>query len=257
MKNLIASYFRSSNFAHAIVVFVVSIVGLETVVAAEVPSAGERFRQILTRQEVHLDRNISANPAFCDALLLDLKAKRNIEFVEPLFRTDDPNDSRLKPYHGCKDYWPTIPGNPPENAYAFLDGLGTRGFALYRIDLDNNPANGIEELLYAETDPDNPTFTPSSQVFPGYNRIDLKRCLRIEGIPVNETYQGKGAEMLDVNALIRYSGHYYVLDLSSYRTRAEASTGADASLNINLWNFVSNIKNKRETYPCIWKTIKK
>lgn len=243
---------RRSAVITAVFVLFYVVLGLEPLWANDVALVGDRLKDILSKQQVHLDRQISGNPALCGALLRDLKDKRNVEFPEPVFRTEDANDPRLSAYHGCKKYWSRgRHGEIPENSYSFLEELGTRGFALYRIDIDNNPANGIEELLYAETDPDNPTSTSVGRVFPGYTRVDLKHCLLIEGVSASQTYQGMGVERDNLNAVIRYQKRYYVLNL----VRFDVGTGADFSLE--LWNFKSNIKNKRDTYACVWRTMKR
>lgn len=149
-----------------------------------------------------------ARRKFCADFMNELaRGSSSIRHVEPLFRTDDPNDPRLTPYReAC-----ATPRDRPA-AFENYDGLwkiGERAFRLYRLDLDRNPENGLEEIIYGEYRPE----TLRLQRSPGYSQIDLKECVVKGGAPVEQDLQSDGSQYSNYNALIEYRGRYYVYDL--------------------------------------------
>jgi hypothetical protein len=145
---------------------------------------------------------------FCAGFLSEIsRGGAAIRYVEPLFRTDDPDDPRLARYRdACAK-----PRDRPA-ALENYDGLwkiGERGFRVYRLDLDRNPKNGLEEIIYGEYSAE----TLRLQRSPGYSRIDFKECVVVGGAPVEQNLQPDGAKFANYNALIGYRDRYYVYDL--------------------------------------------
>ncbi len=163
------------------------------------------------------------------------RADKAIQYIEPIVRTDDPNHPGLAQYHSCADAedrpnWQGV----GEGIYEHIDMIGDRAFKLYRLDLDGNPKNGLEEYLYAELDVKQ-TLAQS----PGYNRIDFKRCEFMDGVSVDQDQElHSGWHRNNYNAMIRYRGGYYVFDLHNILWSSSASNELPF-YHLNLYRYSS------------------
>jgi hypothetical protein len=242
-------FFVSISFS-IVILFVIAVNLGMPVLADQPPVVREaekavRIQQILKKQEWNPQAELS-HPEFCRPFFDALKiASPMIEYVEPTVRTEDVNHPALKPYHRCQGA--TYPGGPPDNAFDDINYLGHMRFKLYRIDLDNNPKNGIEDILYSELDWER-RYTNQ---FPAYNIIDMNQCLFESAIPVGQDVQLSGAMLNNYSALVRYKSKYYVLDLHDLR----ASNEGKANYYMRLWNFRRNTKNANEMVMCSWSTF--
>lgn len=165
------------------------------------------------RQQLKNDSQYQAQTAaFCtDFYGAMQRADKAIQYIEPIVRTDNPNHPMLKQYHSCADAedrpnWRGV----GEGIYEFIHQIGDRAFRLYRLDLDGNAKNGLEEFLYAELD-----VKQTLAMSPGYSQIDFERCETRQGLPVYQDQElHTGRHMNNYNAMIRYRGEYYIFDLS-------------------------------------------
>ncbi|MBM3254637.1 MAG: hypothetical protein FJZ16_10310 [Candidatus Omnitrophica bacterium] len=172
---------------------------------------------------------IKEDESFCKSFLGALKAKREIEFIEPIIRTDDYNDPRLQTYLGkCPklhlnksvafepriwEYAKTLPEEERER-------LGTvtftnMDFRLYHVDVDNNPKNGKEYLFYGGGG-----FSPRLNMaasFTNYLLVDFEKC-EIKGSgQVRDTVNYLTKKPTgDYNFVIRFRGKTYILELDYY-----------------------------------------
>ena len=186
--------------------------------------------------------------AFCDPFFEAIKnARPAIEYVEPILRTNDPNHPGLKHYHRCDDYR----GPVSEYTYNTIDAIGQKNFRLYRIDLDNNPKNGTEEVIYAEVKWAN--RYGMNQV-PGYKIIDLKQCeFRRDGAPVHQRTQWDGRVFDNYNALIRYRQQYYVVDLHT----VGGEPHDPLAYRLAVYGFKVNVRQSdRGIAGCAWSAFK-
>ena len=146
--------------------------------------------------------------AFCDQFYESLRtANQSIKYIEPVLRTDDPAHPGLGAYLACDDY-------EPKDAYVYfmMDEFGSRGFRLYRFDLDGNPKNGLEEYLYGQ-EPENGLNPAPAHMF----SVNFKTCDVNGGIPASPEHplDPKYNNVISgINALARYHGQYYFYDLA-------------------------------------------
>lgn len=186
------------------------------------------------------------DPVFCDPLLNALEnASPRIEYIEPVLKTSNPEHPGLAHYHRCDGH--EYPGGPPDNAFDTLSAIGQNNFRLYRIDLDNNPKNGIEEVIYGEVEWEN---TYGMDQVPGYSIIDLERCeFKKGGVPVYQRERPEGRVFENHNAVIRYQQHYYVVDL--YNVGGEPYN--PMAYRLAVYGFRSHIKNAGKAIGgCAW-----
>jgi len=180
----------------------------------------QRVKDILEKYPLDFSAEYStAGPAFCNDLYGAMKqADKSIRYIEPVVRTDDPNHPALKQYHSCKDIEdPDFVGRS-KSTYDDIHQIGDRGYRLYRLDLDGNPKNGLEEYLYAELDWKH--FTVG--MLPGYIQVDLKKCEFLGGTSAHQDQQPELDWRKDnYNTLIRYRGKYLIFDLYDLRSRAD------------------------------------
>ena len=142
-----------------------------------IPPESERWKvvhRVLNRSKVSLRPIFRWTTAeFCGQMLKDLKAGRNIEVIEPVVKTNDANDPSLDRYRACRQHWDGAPS--PDGGLNSLDTLGQRAFRLYRIDLDHNPQNGLEEVIAADL-VDETGMARRADYTIGFHVIDLKEC---------------------------------------------------------------------------------
>jgi len=166
-------------------------------------------------------------------MLKDLKSGRGVEVIEPTIKTDDPNDPVLDRYRACEDHWDGRP--PPPGGLDSLYRLGHRGFRLYRIDLDRNPANGVEELLAADADMERVASIVDFAI--GFSEIDLDECKFKNFAPVFSP--------TELGVLIRYKRYYRVLQLKSAREE-------DKAHHLTVWKFTSHNSHHNTVPSCSW-----
>ena len=117
--------------------------------------------------------------SFCETFLTDLKAGR-VEYIKPVLITNDPNHPELKRFQSCRNNVHT-PEELKQGAGVFRDlaEIGTQNFRLYRLDLDGNPDNGLEEVVYGEKErlPTNdPAYRGALSLFGSYAQVTTKTC---------------------------------------------------------------------------------
>lgn len=198
--------------------------------------------QVLQERPLSIYEGVkSENRTFCGAFYRELStASRDIHYVEPVLRTNDPEHPRLAKYAACQRY----EGPRGEDIFSGIDvALGSHSLRMYRLDLDENPKNGLEEYLYGEE----PRFSnePRAQ----YVSINFTNCTFAERLsvePENPTKPGFDAK--GINALVRYRGRHFIYNLTSF--------GGDVYSGLSLWAY-----DRRERYfpsaaMCVW-TVKR
>jgi uncharacterized protein YecT (DUF1311 family) len=165
---------------------------------------------------------------FCEALLADLQAGKDVEFIEPIVRTDDYNDPKLQAHLGrCPkskplkqvQYQPNIwdyfeeEGVPEEEReYAGSIYYSSMDFKLYYVDFDGNPENGKEYLVYGGCGYE--FGHPGATSFRHYEILDLVRCKELGSIQVLETMNHRTMQPTkDTNGVIQYKSRFYVYEL--------------------------------------------
>lgn len=201
----------------------------------------QRVKAILDKYKLDFKPRYSNGTAkFCNEFYNALKtADKSIEYIEPVLRTDDPNHPELKEYHSCDD---KESYDDDEQIYNNIHMIGDKGFRLYRLDLDGNPKNGLEEYIYGEND--SKSYGPQQKGIDGYKKVDFEEC-RIVSFIIGHPYEGAAKwKKENYNAMIRYKGHYYIYDLHDDRL----SDISQPSYQLELYQFLS-MKQLFEGYP--------
>lgn len=168
-----------------------------------------KVKALLTQypMRLHVGPRTEKHREFCNRFYEALRAASpEINYIEPVFRTDDPTHPALGEYLDCDLY-----GGPRGLKTFQLYSRGSRGFRLYQLDIDGNPKNGLEEYIYGQE----PIDVGEENGSAGYERVDLNECWMIDGVsalpekPIEASFQQESG----VNALIRYQGKYLVFNL--------------------------------------------
>lgn len=164
-------------------------------------------------------------------------ASPDIQYIDPVLSTDDPEHLGLERYRRCHN-----------REAEEITGLGydyfgldkrAHGFRLYRLDLDGNPENGLEEYLYEEE-------SRSSMVngFSQYVRVDFERCEIIDRLqvvpqrPIRTPNQPYG-----LNAMIKYQERVYFYE--------QEDIG-----RLTIYPFERTVARFDHRAPCIWKALR-
>lgn len=155
---------------------------------------------------LHVGPRTEKHREFCNRLYEALRtASPEINYIEPVFRTDDPTHPALGEYLDCDLY-----GGPRGLKTFELRVLGSRGFRLYQLDIDGNPKNGLEEFIYRQE----PVDVGQENGSAGYERVDLNECWTIDAAsahpenPIVDSFKSESG----VNALVRYQGKHLAYD---------------------------------------------
>lgn len=212
------------------------------VFAREVDKAAA-IGKILAGHTLHYSSPEGKEPPFCSRLQGALRAGQGVGFVEPEFTTQDVNDSRLARYRRCAIKEEEI-SSDFKIRYSPAVMIGTEAvlanLKLFRVDADNNPANGLEEFLYGEKTRDKGWFSRKAST--AYTQLDLKSCKRLDGAPAD--WSSPLADGL--SAIIRFENRYYILSMSIFE---------EGSFSVGISNLRANKKHKWDATACAWSTF--
>jgi len=143
-------------------------------------------------REKHV-KPMEGNSAFCEAMRHEFSVGKAFTAIEPDVRADSPYDPRLWKWDACdgKDY--TDVGVDVERFYGGLEWLGAPPYRYYRIELDRNPQNGLEDLIYHEE---------SISWGPAYTWVDLSRCEVKGGFDVDVAFIFSSKKPMQLNSLL-------------------------------------------------------
>ena len=189
------------------------------------PSVKEQIVKLLA--SISMKMNFSIDEKFCRQFFEDFKKQHKIEYVQPIIQADRVDDPKLAPFFAkC----PTVkwigdetdePGyrlNTKEFRHQLAPTLvGTAHFRLYKVDIDNNKANGKEHVFYSDKFVREPP--PGEELPPvhegdntsgEYVAVDFEDCAVLGGVTVGD---GGTPEFPIYNGVIRYRGRLYLYDL--------------------------------------------
>lgn len=198
-----------------------------------------KVQVILAQQPMRPRKLVQAkNRAFCGQFYEALRtASPTIKYIEPVLRTDDPTHPGLGAYLACDDY-------QPKDAYKYfmMNELGRRGFRLYRLDLDGDPKNGLEEYLYGQ-EPENTFNTLAAQLLSvNFKKCDIENAVAATPEHPLDPTGNNGSS--GINALTRYHGRYYFYDLAHIGSQGDYYSIALTAYDQYKRSFIPNI--------CIW-----
>ena len=148
---------------------------------------------------------------FCSKFLSDFRLQQNVEHIEPITRTNNPEDPAFERYNRCRTF-----EHPGGWAVEYFDSIkvdvGDKNFKLFRINLDGNRKNGLEEVIYGERDFDSCLNGCNAS----YSMINLKTCTRDASLSGTIRYDRTTKELISgqLSGLIRYKRktYFYSLD---------------------------------------------
>jgi hypothetical protein len=179
-------------------------------------TAAERSRliqQILTEHPLKFQTSRDGREDLCPPMFDALRSGHGLTFLEPTFRTEDPEDPRFEKYNNCKQFNWQVAAQLQFNGVA---AIGVRHFALY--DLEEESAEGLRpfELIYAEASP----AELDGSLLGGYKEIDLKACAFKGGVSIDQSADLAAVSSnypTSVNALLQRQGQYFVVEIVDYR----------------------------------------
>ena len=191
----------------------------------------------------------------CGRAFRDIATGPGFEPIEPVLQTDHQHHRLLEPWTRCWKSEEFI----ARTGVAF--GFGTQAFRLYRVDLDSNPKNGLEQVLYAEWDHKKPPAHFSAR----FKWMDPRTCNIRGGAPIvqRDTRDEKGVgSIYDSHAaLVRYRQTIWALEVHSLaatftKSLADSAKPPAASEYRLSMTTLPNAAGKSKGQSCSWSTLK-
>lgn len=218
--------------------------------------AFQKLRKIVKSQQFFFEGIFARLPGeadFCQGFMGALKAGTQIRAVEPYYRTDDLDDPALESWRECG-------ANPNINeGLQYYPATGTRGFRLYKVDADNNPRSGLEDVLYSEFD-----FKDVAGPA-GFAWWDLKTCKSRGGASAQQDDKrekdGKGELGDNYALLIKYLNKIWALTMVGQGGHVMKSPDDKWTPPTNYYLMLSSLHRKPELprrthYACSWSTMR-
>jgi hypothetical protein len=169
----------------------------------------ETIRQLLAKEsKIELSQYA---PSMCHRALKDLLEAKGFEAIEPVVRAESADDPALAKWRQCAAKYPENDEEARFFFHSFKDkDLGAPPYRYYVLDLDGNPENGPEDLIYHEMSR-GPEYPLS---ITGYTWVDLERCQIKGGFKATGalTRRSRKPDAVYLNMLVRYRGHIWVGD---------------------------------------------
>ncbi len=167
----------------------------------------EFIRQMLAKEKYLRLSEYSA--PHCKQMMKDLLANKNFRAIEPDVRADSVDDPRMAKWRQCehKDYHDY--NVDVQEFFDWLDKLGAPPYRYYKIELDDNKANGPEDMIYYNQPTDR-----NKQGTTGYTWVDLNNCERKDGFPAtgSMTKTSDKPNAVYLNTLVYYKGKLWAVD---------------------------------------------
>lgn len=166
------------------------------------------MRQMLSKEKNIWMMNQQYYP-LCKGRMQDLLAGKDLKAVEPDVIADSEDDLRLEKWKQCRnrDLRNDFPDIADKNFFVALSQVGAPPYRYYRIELDDNPQNGPEDMIYYE-------YSEELDRHTGYARVDINRC------EIKSTYIVTSASSnsstkphaVYINTLVYYKGGIWLID---------------------------------------------
>lgn len=196
------------------------------------PADATKRELIKIMQGVHFVPQLGADEPLCKTFYEDFKQQKNIEHIQPIVKADVYDDPALRPYqekcpalkmHKTMTFEPRdieVAGEPEdeEDAEARAIGVyyGMGNFQLYRVDINNDPKDGDELLLYYEGEYDR----KHNKAYPAhrlYRQLNLTTCEAGTAVHFNVL----GSPKWTRNGVIRYKGMNAIYTLESWKEQQD------------------------------------
>ena len=211
----------------------------ETLESHRFPREADKLKSI---QEVLRARKlfpaVLLDDSYCTQFMRDLLDGK-VTAVEPDVYALSVYDPRLMKLRRCEEKeLREVQVDHPDQFFSHATLLGGPPYRYYRIDLDGNPANGKEDLLYHEGG----KFHPHT----GYSWVDLDACRIRDTAPMGSMFIYKSAppNFFRLNLIVQHKGEFLALEMFANTTDPEIS-----NYNFKLTNF-KDISSRR---ICSWR----
>jgi uncharacterized protein len=226
----------------------------------------QAIKRIMAKEKFFSTDSYAPEKSFCGDFLQDFQQMQGIEFVEPVAQSekyDDPVWNTYKKscpdlelfggYH-CEpriaDHIESLPKGEQKQMMNAACELyrGTEKLKLFKVDINDNPGDGIESVFYNEHE-QGPLNKPSERQIDtngGYWVVDLKRCQKNRGVLTNDPYSYNFQHPLEnYNGIISYKGKHYIFDL--FELDVKARTPEKTTYDLTLSGF-SNFGKKKKPW---------
>jgi len=168
---------------------------------------------------------------FCRQFFEDFQKQEKIVHVQPIIQVDSYDDPALAPF---KAKCPKLRVAKKEGAesseleFELNETVGdqfgnlwrgTAHFRMYKVDINNNKADGEEHVFYSDRFVPKPMFGDEGVSGPGpdetkgqYLVVDFEKCLTMGGLAVDQ-FRGPTTKKPSYNGIIQYKGRFYIYDL--------------------------------------------
>jgi hypothetical protein len=204
----------------------------------------DRLQQEIKELMATLTFDYTGATKFCRTFCRDFPKQTELRIVDPIIETDDFEGPALEAYkRKCPDLQlNTETGDQFGNLH-----YGTRHFKLYRVDINNQPADGKEYLFYYDTvvaskeelealrDPrtrDSVTTYEGGQFY----LVDFKSCQIRGGVPVGKM-GGFSKGIASYNGIAWYKGKFRIVDLAPI---------SDGYYHLALWTYKGRPEHERQ-----------
>lgn len=149
----------------------------------------------------------------CSKFLKDLPTE-SVNAVESNVRAITPYDPAIENWHSCDGKDPDDVNADPQKFYGGFGYLGVPPYRYYSLELDGDPTDGKEDLLYHETGW-SPIIKYRDVGHTGYSWVDLKRCEFKGGVPMSELYLEKNnpGKFYNFSLIAKYKKKYFALSI--------------------------------------------
>jgi len=182
------------------------------------------IRDVVRRQSFVWYHPYMQEPEFCKAFKKDFIDGLHLEPVEPDFRTDDAHDPRFDKLNRCTEYYRQGAEEPEQGAFWGVEYWGGPPYRYYSVELDGNPANGQEVILYHE-----PTVELRTNGT-GYSWIDPQTCVSRAGAGQITPRKDATRSLYRLTALAKYKGELIMVGINPSAWAAEIT-----SYNFAMW----------------------
>lgn len=166
-----------------------------------------KFMRYIANQHTFESPQNPANSAFCQQFFEDFSKGVHVVAVEPDVRASDVNDPHLEKWHQCENK------EIAPDGFDYLQLLGGPPYRYYQIDIDGNPGNGKEDVIYTDYKkaPSGGTVGQNS-----YYWIDLEKCEFMGGGDITSLtpLHPIPPNVYHLNSIVKYKDRYLAVDLS-------------------------------------------
>ena len=182
------------------------------------------IRDIVRRQSFRWYHPYMKEPEYCTEFKRDFIKGEHLVAVEPDFRTNNPNDKKFEALNRCLDAR-VHPNESVDGEFWGVKNLGGPPFRFYSLDVDNNPANGKEYILYIEPIRKNNSDT-------GYVWIDSNECLIKAGAGQGTMRKDNQRKLYRFTTLAKYKGELIMVGIDP-----SPGSPSPTAYEFNMWRF--------------------